>query len=83
MYNIGGPPPSSPRLNAIPKLVFDRLTSIGNAKFALFGDASRHNTGSPFVHRNRLMPNGPDERGLIATTKGVPHLWPKEFVVPG
>ena len=74
VHNEGGPPPSSPRLNAIPKLVFNRFTRIGKAKDALFGDASRRYAGSPFVNRDRLMPNRPNKGGLLATLERVPHL---------
>ena len=68
MHNIGGPPSSPPSLNTIPKFMLDRFISVRKTKDALLRDASRRNTGSPLVYRHRIMPNGPNEDGLLATT---------------
>ena len=83
MHNVSSPSPCPPSLNTIPKLVFYRFTSVRKAKDTLLGDASRRNSGSPLVNRHRLMPNRPNEGGLLAATKRVPHLRPKEAVVTG
>jgi len=74
MHNVGSPPPSPTCLNAIPKLMFHRLASVWEAKDTLFGDASRGNSGSPFVHCNRLMPNRPNKSSFFTAMERVPYL---------
>ena len=81
MHNESGPSPCPPSLNTIPNFVFYRFTSVRKAKNTLLGDASRCNSGSPLVNRHCLMPNRPNESGLLATTKRVPNLRPKEACV--
>ena len=50
MHNEGGPSPSPPCLDVVPKFVFDQLTSIREAKHTLFRDSflpSMHWIGNP------------------------------------
>ena len=68
VHNIGGPPLNPPSLYTLPKLVLEPFTSVGKTKDLLFGDASRRNTGSPIIHRHRLVPNGPNEGDSFPTT---------------
>jgi hypothetical protein len=81
VHDEGSPSPSSPGLDAIPKLMFHRFTSVRHTKNTLLGYRSRCNSRPPLINRHRLMPNRPNEGGLFAISKRVPHLRPPEPIV--
>ena len=79
MHDVCCPTPNPPSLYAIPKLVFNRLTCIEEAKHTLFVDGCRCTTCSPFVDRNCLVPNGPNRRRFFARAKGGPKVKTKRI----
>jgi hypothetical protein len=57
MHDIGGPSPSPPCLNTIPKFMFDQFTRIRHSKNTLLENGGRCNASSPFVNCHRFVPN--------------------------
>jgi len=49
VHDRSDPSPGSPKLDAIPKVVFDRYIGVREANYTQFGDGSQANTGS-FIH---------------------------------
>ena len=54
MHDVRCPPPSPSSLNAVPKLMFDQLSCVRDAKYTLLGDGCQGNENSPLINRHWL-----------------------------
>ena len=81
LHDEGCPPPSPPRLNAVPDVVLNRLARKRGAKSTLLGNDRRSNACPPFIDRHGFMPNRSNKGGFFIRTLRIPDLRPVKYVV--